>query len=200
MHTVLKKERKSNLSETPSHGGINLAFALGNKEYGIEILNVRKIIGIINLMPLPLISRYVNGGAYPYHFHEAVMPKSDSYVKGILQFQGQQIPLIDLRLKLGFQEEAYTIETCIIIVKIENILKGVIVDKILDVFDIRENEIEAVPLFEDGVNTEVSLGVVTVKDTARILLDIDKVLDTEEINKELKRIKATACKNMLLCE
>jgi len=57
-----------------------------------------------------------------------------------------------------------------------------------------------VPLFEDGVNTEVSLGVVTVKDTARMLLDIDKVLDTEEINKELKRIKATACKNMLLCE
>jgi len=44
-----------------------------------------------------------------------------------------------------------------------------------------------VPLFEDGVNTEVSLGVVTVKDTARMLLDIDKVLDTEEINKELKK-------------
>jgi len=44
-----------------------------------------------------------------------------------------------------------------------------------------------VPLFEDGVNTEVLLGVVTVKDTARMLLDIDKVLDTEEINKELKK-------------
>ena len=136
MQTVLKKERKSNLSETTSHGDIHLAFALGNKEYGIEILNVRKIIGIINLMPLPLISRYVNGGAYPYHFPEAVMPKSDSYVKGILQFQGQQIPIIDLRLKLGLQEAAYTIETCIIIIKIEHTLKGVIVDKILDVFDI----------------------------------------------------------------
>lgn len=200
MQTALKKERKSNLSDITSHGGIHLAFALGNKEYGIEILNVRKIIGIINLMPLPLISRYVNGGAYPYHFPEAVMPKSDSYVKGILQFQGQQIPLIDLRLKLGFQEEAYTIETCIIIVKIENTLKGVIVDKILDVFDIRENEIESVPLFEDCVNTEVLLGVVTVKDTARILLDIDKVLDTEEINRELEKIKIRTCKSILFCE
>ena len=128
------------------------------------------------------------------------MPKSDSYVKGILQFQGQQIPLIDLRLKLGLREAAYTIETCIIIVKIEHTLKGVIVDKILDVFDIREKEIEAAPLFEDGVNTEVFLGMVNVKDTARMLLDIDKVLDTEEINKELKIIKVTACKNMLLCE
>ena len=200
MQTVLKKERKSNLSETPSHGGINLAFALGNKEYGIEILNVRKIIGIINLMPLPLISRYVNGGDYPDHFPREVMPKSDSYVKGILQFMGQRIPLIDLRLKLGLREAAYTIETCIIIVKIEHTLKGVIVDKILDVFDIRGKEIEAVPLFEDGVNTEVSLGMVTVKDTARILLDINRVLNTKEINKELKKIKVTACKNMLLCE
>ena len=200
MQMILKKDRKSNLSEATSHGGIHLAFALGNKEYGIEILNVRKIIGIMNLMPLPLISRYVNGGAYPFHFPKEVMPKRDSYIKGILQFMGQQIPLIDLRLKLGLQEAAYTIETCIILVKIEHTFKGVIVDKILDVFDIRGKEIEAAPLFEDGVNTEVLPGVVTVKDTARILLDIDKVLDTEEINKELKKIKITACKRVLYCE
>ena len=65
MQTALKKERKSHLSETTSHGDIHLAFALGNKEYGIEILNVRKIMGIMNLIPIPLVSRYVNGSAYP---------------------------------------------------------------------------------------------------------------------------------------
>lgn len=187
MQIAQKKEKKSNLSETTSHGGIHLAFALDNKEYGIEILKVRKIMGIMNLIPIPLVSRYVNGSDYPNHFPKEVMPKRNSYVKGILQFMGQRIPLIDLRLKLGLQEAAYTIETCIIIVKIEHALKGVIVDKILDVFDIREKEIEAVPLFEDSVNTEVFHGMVNIKDTARILLDIDKVLDTEEINKELKK-------------
>ena len=193
-----KKERKSNLSEATSHGGIHLAFTLDGKEYGIEILNVRKIIGIMNLMPLTLISRYVNDGAYPYHFPEGVMPRRNSYVKGIMQYMGQQIPLIDLRLKLGLQEAAYTIETCIIIVKTEHTHTGVIVDKISDVFDTRGKEIEAAPLSEDGVNTEVLPGVATLKDTERILLDMDKVLDMEEINKELGKI--TICKSMLCCE
>ncbi len=200
MQTVRQKERKSDLPETTLRRGIYLAFALGDVEYGIEILPVRKIIGIMNLIPIPLVSGYVNGSAYPYHFHKAVMPKRDSYVKGILQFLGQQIPLIDLRVKLGLQEAAYTIETCIIIVKIEHALKGVIVDKILDVFDLKGKEIDAVPLFEDSVNPEVFLGMVNVKDTARILLDIDKVLDTQEINKELKKIRAIDCKRMLYCE
>lgn len=64
---------------------------------------------------------------------------------------------------MGFQEAAYTIETCIIIVKIEHTLKGVIVDKILDVFDTRGKKIEAVPLFEESITTEVFLGMVEVK-------------------------------------
>ena len=200
MQTVLKKERKSNLSETTSHGGVHLALALGDIEYGIEILPVRKVISIMNLIPLPFVSRHVNGDAYPYHFPRAVVPKRDSCVKGLLQFQGQQIPLVDLRLKLGFQKATYTIETCIILVKTGNKLKGVIVDKILDVFDLKSTEIEAVPLFKNGVNTELFRGMVNVKDTARILLDIDKILDTKEINKELKKIKATGCKSMLYCE
>lgn len=187
MQTVLEKKRIFHLSNITSHGGIHLAFALGNKEYGIEILNVRKIIGIMNLMPLPLISRYVNGGPYPDSFPKEVLPKRNSYVKGMMQFKGQRIPLIDLRLKLGFQEAAYTIETCIIIVKIEHTLKGVIVDKILDVFDTRGKKIEAVPLFEESITTEVFLGMVDVKDTTRTLLDVNKVLNTKEINRELKK-------------
>jgi len=61
-------------------------------------------------------------------------------------------------------------------------------------------EIASAPLFEDAVNTEAFFRVVTVKDTARILLDIDKILDTQEIHQELKKTKITTCRRILCRE
>ena len=160
MQTVLEQKRKSYPSNIESHEGKYLTFVLCGEEYGIEILKVREIIGIMNITPVP---------------------QTPGHIKGVINLRGKVIPVIDLRSKFGFQEATHTKETCIIVVEVQNILTGVIVDTVSEVLDVNAEELEASPHFGNGINTGMFLGMAKIKDKVKILLDIDKVLGAEDI-------------------
>lgn len=161
MQAVMGKEKRTDSSEVLSHKGKYLTFVLCSEEYGIEILKVREIIGIMNITPVP---------------------QTPGYMKGVINLRGKVIPVIDLRLKFGLQEAERTKETCIIVVEVKNKLTGVIVDAVSEVLDVSGEDLEPAPHLGDGVDTEIFLGMAKIMNKVKILLDIDKVLGVEEIN------------------
>ena len=161
MQAVFEQERKSGVPDALSHEGKYLTFVLCGEEYGIEILKVREIIGIMNITPVP---------------------QTPNYVKGVINLRGKVIPVVDLRLKFGLQEAKHTKETCIIVVEVKNKLTGVLVDTVSEVIDVRGDDLEPAPHLGYGINTEIFLGMAKIKNKVKILLDIDKVLGTEEIH------------------
>lgn len=143
---------------TASHGGKYLTFFLSNEEYGVEILKVREIIGIMDITAVPQIP---------------------SYVKGVINLRGKVIPVVDLRLKFGMDSIEYTEQTCIIVVDVGSLM-GIIVDTVQEVLDIDGGQIDPPPPLGASVDTSFILGMGKVKDDVKILLDIDKVLTSEE--------------------
>lgn len=137
-----------------------LTFKLDKEEYGLEILKVREIIGLIDITRVP---------------------KMPNFIKGVINLRGRVLPVIDLRLKFKFESVQNTEETCIIIVDTGEILTGIIVDKVQEVLDISEENIENAPEFGINLNTDFILGIGKVKSRIIIILDIIKVLTFEEI-------------------
>lgn len=135
--------------------GKYLTFALGKEDYGIEILKVREIIGMINITSIP---------------H---MP---NYVKGVINLRGKVIPVINLRLKFGMPEIEAMAETCIIVITINDLLIGLIIDRVREVLDIKQNNIEPPPNFNNTHQTDFILGMGKVGDKVKILLNIEKIL------------------------
>ena len=154
-------ERQASATDTLSREGKYLTFVLCGEEYGLEILKVREIIGIMGITPVP---------------------QTPNFIKGVINLRGKVIPVVDLRLKFGFQEAEYTKETCIIVVEVKDVLTGIIVDTVSEVLDISNDELETTPHLGDGVNTDIFIGVAKIKDKVKILLDLDKILGADEIN------------------
>jgi purine-binding chemotaxis protein CheW len=106
-------------------------------------------------------------------------------VKGVINLRGKVIPVIDLRLKFGMEEIAYTERTCIIVVETRGeggaILIGIVVDSVSEVLIIKGNDIEETPTFGAKLDTDYILGMAKMNGGVKILLDIDKVLSKEEI-------------------
>ncbi|MEA3359831.1 MAG: chemotaxis protein CheW [Thermodesulfobacteriota bacterium] len=145
-------------------GGKYLTFALADEEYGIGILKIREIIGI-----MPITS----------------VPRTPEFVKGVINLRGKVIPIIDLRLRFGMEPMEYTDRTCIIVVEINaqdsSIQIGAIVDTVSEVLNIKAGDIEDTPAFGTSLDTEYILGMAKVSGGVKILLDIDRVLNSEEI-------------------
>lgn len=154
-------EKQSNAADILSREGKYLTFVLCGEEYGLEILKVREIIGIMGITPVP---------------------QTPKFIKGVINLRGKVIPVVDLRLKFGFDEVDYTKETCIIVVEVKSVLTGIIVDTVSEVLDITNEELETTPNLGEDVNTDIFIGVAKIKDKVKILLDLDKILGTEEIN------------------
>ena len=140
--------------------GKYLSFILGDEEYGIEILTVREIMGIMVITTVPHVPHFV---------------------KGVINLRGSVIPVVDLRLKFSMLEREYDKETCIIVVNLHNRLMGIIVDTVSEVLDIKEDEIDNSPNFGTSVETDFILGMGKVKEKVIILLNIDKVLTSEQL-------------------
>ncbi|MHC4267415.1 MAG: chemotaxis protein CheW [Planctomycetota bacterium] len=137
-----------------------LTFVLNDEVYGIEILKVREIIGLMDI---------------------TTVPQTPDYMKGVINLRGKVIPVIDLRLKFSMPEEDHTQETCTIVVEVDNTSIGIIVDRVSEVMEIKGDEIEAAPQFGQGIDTDFIMGLGKTKETIVILLDIAKVLSAEEI-------------------
>lgn len=154
-----------------SRAGKYLTFRLDCGEYGIEILHVQEIIGI---MPVTQV------------------PRTPAFVCGVINLRGKVIPIVDLRRKFNLEAMADTEKTCIIVVRLGRdagaVTMGFIVDEVSEVLDISGQEIEAAPSFGATVDTAYILGMAKSKGSVKILVDIDKVLAAEEI----AQLEATA--------
>jgi purine-binding chemotaxis protein CheW len=149
--------------------GKYLTFKLAEQEYGLEILRVREIIGLMDITKLP---------------------KTPDFVKGVINLRGKVIPVIDLRLRFGLEEEKHTDKTCIIVVDIskdsELMQIGIIVDSVSEVLNVMLDDLEPTPKFGISIETDYILGMAKGKDSVRTLLDIDKVVTANEINNVLE--------------
>ena len=143
--------------------GKYLSFRLNQESYGIAVLKIREII---RLQPITAV------------------PQMPSYIKGVLNLRGKIIPVIDLRIKLGFSQINDNEHTCIIVVQVASAAKaslqmGLIVDAVEEVLHIASSDIEETPDFGSRQETEFILGMAKIKGSVKTLLDIDRVVGSE---------------------
>ncbi|WP_245589121.1 chemotaxis protein CheW [Desulfatirhabdium butyrativorans] len=143
--------------------GKYLTFTLAGEEYGIGILKVKEIIGMMAI---------------------TTVPQTPAYVKGVINLRGKVIPIVDLRLKFDMASINQTEKTCIIVVEVANggqkVMIGILVDSVSEVLNIKGGDIEDTPNFGSHLNTEYILGMAKTGGKVKILLDIDRVLSNEE--------------------
>lgn len=162
---------ESALLENPTvktQDGKHLVFLLNGNCYGIPILEVSEINGIMDITQVP---------------------KMPDYIKGVINLRGKIIPVMDLRLKFGMPPKEYDEQTCIIIVNITvgktNKQMGVLVDTVSEVLDIPPSETESPPNYGTEMEEEFLNGIGKVKGKLVMLLNIMKILNSEEIIKLL---------------
>jgi len=145
--------------------GKYLAFHLGPEEFGIQVLKVREIMGIQEI---------------------TAVPHTPLHTKGVINLRGKVIPVVDLRLKFGMPEVAYTQRTCIIVTEVEGesgpMMIGAVVDGVSEVLNLAVADIEDTPDFGGEVATTGLLGMAKVKGKVKILLDIDHVMTHQDLN------------------
>ncbi len=146
--------------EARLRGGKFLTFFLADEEYGIEILKVQEIIGVMSITPVP---------------------RTPKFIRGVINLRGKIIPVVDIRLKLTMPQAEQTEETCFIVVKARGLEMGIVVDKVSEVADIAGEDIQDAPSFGEEVNTDYILGIGKSQNRVRLLLDIDKVLSSQDI-------------------
>jgi purine-binding chemotaxis protein CheW len=137
-----------------------LTFALGQEEYGVEILKIQEIKGFADITPLP---------------------NAPAYVKGVLNLRGTIVPIVDLRKKFGMPAEAYTQFTVIVVVQVQGKTLGFIVDAVSDVLTVAADAIQPTPDLHGQIDTACLTGLAPTGEQGEklvILLDIDKVLTT----------------------
>ena len=140
----------------------DLTFVLNREEYGIEIKHVIEIIGIQNITSVP------------------DMP---SYIKGVINLRGKVIPVMDVRMRFSISEQAYNERTCIIVITVNEQLVGLIVDEVSEVLDIPKSLVEPPPKVSRGAGNKFVHGMGKVGDAVKILLNADKLLFEEDLEK-----------------
>ena len=162
--TELSNTMNQAVKSIGSKDGKYLTFSLAGEEYGISILKVKEIIGIMAITPVP---------------------QTAGYVKGVINLRGKVIPIIDLRTKFAMESTAHTERTCIIVVEITSgerkIMMGIIVDSVSEVLNIKAADIADTPTFGAKMDTAYILGMAKMGGGVKILLDIDSVLSNREI-------------------
>lgn len=145
-------------------GGRFLSFLLGKEVYGIPIKKAKEIIGMMEITHIP---------------------KLQGYIKGVINLRGKIIPIIDLRLRLGMEEQAYTERTCIIIVEVNTHqnqrLMGITVDAVSEVVTIQTDDIENPPEFDTQVEGSFLTGLGKTKERVIMIMEIEKILNPKEL-------------------
>ncbi len=147
------------LTPTAAHMGRYLSFRLAGEEYGLEILKVQEIIGMLNVTRVP---------------------RTPDWVRGVINLRGRVIPVIDARRKFGMPAEPDTEKTCIIIVHVgaaeRRAQLGLVVDEVSEVLDIAPEAIEPPPPLETDGGVSFLSGLGKLPDRVLILVDIDRAL------------------------
>ena len=137
-----------------------LSFRLGREEYAISILKVQEIRG------------------YEQPTRMATAP---DYLKGVINLRGHIVPIVDMRIKFGLGEPVYDAFTVVIILNIANHVIGMVVDSVSDVVTLSEDQIRPAPEMAATLDGNCLRGLGTIGERMLILLDIDRLMQSDEL-------------------
>ncbi|MGE5415473.1 MAG: chemotaxis protein CheW [Acidobacteriota bacterium] len=147
--------------EEDTQKGMFLIFTLGKEDYGIEIRYVTEIIGIQTITEVPELPEYV---------------------KGVINLRGKIIPVVDVRLRFKKEPQVYDDRTCIVVVDIQGIPIGLVVDRVSEVLHINDEEIAPPPELNKAFQKYIK-GIGKVDNQVKLLLDAERLMDEDEIEK-----------------
>ena len=139
-----------------------LTFRLNDEDYGVEIEYVTEIVCI------PKITE---------------VPDLPDFVKGVVNLRGQVIPVLDLRTKFHMEPREYDAKTCVIVIHLDKMFIGLIVDTVQDVREILPENVSPAPHLSNAPASRYILGLGKVGEAVNILLDVKKILSEEEVTK-----------------
>jgi purine-binding chemotaxis protein CheW len=141
-----------------------LTFILSNEHFAVEVMKV------IEILEVPKIT---------------VVPRSPSYLKGVINLRGNVLPVIDTRIKFMMEPIELTIDTCIVVMEIEieeeMVVIGALVDSVYEVIELQPDQIKQSPSIGSKYNPEFIEGVVNLEDHFIMLINIGKVFSLEEL-------------------
>lgn len=137
-----------------------LVFTLGAEEYGIDILKVQEIRGYDQ------VTRIAN---------------TPAFIKGVTNLRGEIVPIIDLRIKFAQTNIEYHDNTVVIVLNLQRRVVGIVVDGVSDVLSLRAEQIRPAPEFAVTLATEYLTGLGALEDRMLILVNIEKLLNSEEM-------------------
>jgi purine-binding chemotaxis protein CheW len=139
-----------------------VSFVIENEEFGVDILKVQEIIRTVEITRVP---------------------KSPEFVEGVINLRGKIVPVIDLRKRFGINRKERDNETRIIVVELIDKVVGFLVDKVKEVIRVEKSIIEPPPELTTNISTNYITGVAKLQDRLLILLDLDRVLSSDEQEK-----------------
>ncbi|MBA4389346.1 MAG: chemotaxis protein CheW [Syntrophus sp. (in: bacteria)] len=145
-----------------------VTFKLGSEEFAVDILKVQEINKMMNITKIP---------------------NAPAFIEGVINLRGKIIPIVDLRKRLGFKDQDYDKSTRIIVVELDGLVLGFIVDSVSEVLRIPENTIEPPPTMIAGIESEYIEGIGKVDDRLLILLELKKIFSSPE-RKDIENIEA----------
>jgi purine-binding chemotaxis protein CheW len=140
--------------------GEYLTFVLGQEEYGIEILKVQEIRGY------DAVTKIAN---------------TPSFIKGVVNLRGRIVPIVDLRIKFNLEKREYDEFTVVIILNLHGRVVGIVVDGVSDVMELQAERIREVPDLVSNIDTQYILGLGSVEERMLILVDIEKLMNSQEM-------------------
>jgi purine-binding chemotaxis protein CheW len=136
-----------------------VSFVIENEEFGVDILKVQEIIRTVEITRVP---------------------KSPEFVEGVINLRGKIVPVVDLRKRFGIARKERDNETRIIVVELVDKVVGFLVDKVKEVIRVEKSIIEPPPELTTNISTNYITGVAKLQDRLLILLDLDRVLSSDE--------------------
>ncbi|WP_432736234.1 chemotaxis protein CheW [Maridesulfovibrio sp. FT414] len=136
-----------------------VTFSIGDEEFGVDILKVQEIIRTMEITKVP---------------------RAPKFVEGVINLRGKVIPIIDLRSKFGLKTKDHDQQTRIIVIEINDMIVGFVVDSVSEVLRIPASTVEPPPPVVSGMDSEYISGVGKLADRLLILLDLNRLLSSEE--------------------
>lgn len=137
-----------------------VTFSIGEEEFGVDILKVQEIIRTMEITKVP---------------------RAQDFVEGVINLRGKVIPIIDLRRRFGLASKPHDKHTRIIVIEINNMIVGFVVDSVSEVLRIPASTVEPPPPVVAGMESEYISGVGKLHDRLLILLDLDKLLSSADL-------------------
>ena len=135
-----------------------ISFAIGDEQYGVDIMAVREIKGWSGVTQLP---------------------NQPEYMRGVLNLRGVMVPIVDLRCRFGQGLTEATPVHVVIVVQIDNKTVGLLADHVLDIISVEAAQVQPVPQVSRGIRADFLSGLVTLEETMIALIDLDHLLSEQ---------------------